>query len=88
LKSSFFAFDPVSKTVPLVASDSVWQAGLRVGTTHRFGMTGDVIAVGSGPGRNPDIHPEVRLFTMDGRLVDDIVFDDPGFRGGIFVGGS
>jgi hypothetical protein len=88
LKTSFFGFDPVSKTVPLVVSDAVWQSGLRVGVTHRFGMKGELMAIASGPGKSPDVRPEVRLYTLDGQLVQDILTDDPGFRGGVFVGGN
>jgi hypothetical protein len=58
-----------------------------VAATHRLGREADVLVAGPGPGINPGSQPRVRLFTLDGQLLDDVLVDDPNYRGGVFVGG-
>ena len=45
----------------------------------------DVLAVGRGPGSSPDNTPRVRLFTIEGTQLDEILTDDPSFLGGVNV---
>ncbi|QDU20248.1 GNAT family N-acetyltransferase [Urbifossiella limnaea] len=80
--ASFFAFPPAA-----AQNGAPWQSGLRVAATRRAGVAADVLAVGTGPGTSPDNTPRVRLFTLDGAQLDEILTDDPTFLGGVFVGG-
>jgi autotransporter-associated beta strand protein len=94
LRSAFFAFPPATRDVRLGDSaDGVvpWVTGVRVATmTRKFGNTfGTYLA--AAPGANPAPGQEnpsvVRLFDLNGQRVDELLVDDLGFHGGIFVGG-
>ena len=86
-------FPPVTR-VASTGQQLTWVAGLRVAvTTRRFGApsrTGEFLAVGPGPGVgfSPQNQPAIGLFSPDGQPSDLIYFDDPGFQGGVFVGGE
>ncbi|MBY0513649.1 MAG: hypothetical protein K2P78_07020 [Gemmataceae bacterium] len=67
------------------------MTGLRVGTmtgkfNNEFG-TYLAVAPGSNPAPGQDILSVVRLYKLDGSFVSDVLVDDLGFNGGVFVGG-
>lgn len=60
-----------------------FPGGVRVGTTDRNGEGKASILTGPGPGGGP----QVEAFDANAALRDSFFAFDPGFQGGVFVGG-